>query len=30
MLAKNGISIPIDPNLSKKEIDYIISKLNSF
>ena len=30
MLAKNGISIPIDPNLSKKEINYIISKLNSF
>ena len=30
MLAKNGISIPIDPNLSKKEIDYIIGKLNSF
>ena len=30
MLAKNGISIPIDPNLSKKEIDYIISRLNSF
>ena len=30
ILAKNGISIPIDPNLSKKEIDYIISKLNSF
>ena len=30
ILAKYGISIPIDPNLSKKEIDYIISKLNSF
>ena len=30
ILAKYGISIPIDPNLSKKEINYIISKLNSF
>ena len=30
MLAKYGISIPIDPNLSKKEVNYIISKLNSF
>jgi len=30
MLAKYGISIPIDPNLSKKEINYIIGKLNSF
>ena len=30
MLAKYGISIPIDPNLSKNEINYIISKLNSF
>ena len=30
MLAKYGISIPIDPNLSKKKINYIIGKLNSF
>ena len=30
MIAKYGISIPIDPNLSKKEVNYIISKLNSF
>ena len=30
MLAKYGISIPIDPNLSKKEVNYIISQLNSF
>ena len=30
MLAKYGISIPIDPNLSKREVKYIISQLNSF
>ena len=30
MLAKYGISIPIDPNLSKKKVNYIIGKLNSF
>ena len=30
MLAKYGISIPIDPNLSKKEVNYIINKLNNF
>ena len=30
MLAKYGISIPIDPNLSKKEVNYIIDQLNRF
>ena len=30
MLAKYGISIPIDPNLSKKDVNYIISRLNRF
>ena len=30
ILAKYGISIPIDPNLSKKDVNYIISRLNSF
>ena len=30
MLAKYGISIPIDPNLSKKDVNYIISQLNQF
>ena len=30
LLAKNGISIPIDPNLSKKDIHYIIQTLNEF
>ena len=29
-LAKYGISIPINPNLNKKDISYIIKKLNSF
>ena len=30
IIAKKGISIPIDPNLTKKEIKYIINKINSF
>ncbi len=30
ILAKNSISIPIDPNLSKKEINYIVKTLNEF
>ena len=30
ILAKYGISIPIDPNLSKKDVNYIIGRLNSF
>ena len=30
ILSKNGISIPIDPNLTKKEISFIINKLNNF
>ena len=30
ILAKYGISIPIDPNLSKKDINYIIGQLNRF
>ena len=30
MLAKYGISIPIDPNLSKKEVNYIVNQLNGF
>jgi len=29
-LAKNSLSIPIDPNLSKKELNYIIKTLNEF
>ena len=29
-LAKNGISLPIDPNLTKNEVTYIIKKINSF
>ncbi len=29
-LAKYSISIPIDPNLSKKEINYIVKTLNEF
>ena len=30
ILSKYGISIPIDPNLTKKEISLIIKRLNSF
>jgi dTDP-4-amino-4,6-dideoxygalactose transaminase len=30
ILAKQGISLPIDPLLNKKQIHYIITKLNSF
>ena len=30
MLSRYGISIPIDPNLTKKQISYVINKLNSF
>ena len=30
MLSKYGISIPIDPNLKKNEISYIINKLNKY
>ncbi len=30
MLSKYGISIPIDPSLSKKDVSTIISKLNKF
>ena len=29
-IAKYGISIPIDPNLNKNQISYIINKINSF
>ena len=29
-IAKESISIPIDPNLSKKDIRFIVSVLNSF
>ena len=29
-LAKNGISLPIDPNLNKRQIGFIIKKINSF
>ena len=30
ILASNGISLPIDPKLTKKETDFIINKLNEF
>ena len=30
ILAKNSISLPIDPNLSKKELNYIVKSLNEF
>ena len=30
MIAKRGVSIPIHPSLKKKEIDFIIRKLNEF
>tara|TARA_Y100001970_G_scaffold232976_1_gene290223 strand:+ start:4071 stop:5165 length:1095 start_codon:yes stop_codon:yes gene_type:complete len=30
MLAKKSISLPIDPNLSKKELNYIVNTLNEF
>lgn len=30
MLSRYGISIPIDPNLKKSEISYIINKLNKY
>ena len=30
MLAKKSISLPIDPNLSKKELNYIVKILNEF
>ena len=29
-LARNGISLPIDPNLSKRQIKFIIKKINTF
>ena len=29
-MAREGISIPIDPNLSKKDVLYIIKTLNEF
>ena len=29
-LAKNGISLPIDPNLTKNQIKFIIKKINSY
>ena len=29
-LAKNSISLPVDPNLSKKELNFIIKTLNEF
>jgi len=29
-LAKNGISLPIDPNLTNKQLNYIVNKINSF
>lgn len=29
-LAKNSISLPIDPNLSKKQLNYIVKTLNEF
>ncbi len=30
ILAKNSISLPIDPNLSKKELNFIVKTLNEF
>jgi len=30
ILAKNSISLPIDPNLSKNELTYIVKTLNEF
>ena len=30
ILAKNSISLPIDPNLSKNELNYIVKTLNEF
>ncbi len=30
ILARNSISLPIDPNLSKKELNYIVKTLNEF
>ena len=30
LIAKRGVSIPMDPFLKKKELDYIINKINSF
>ena len=30
ILAKKSISLPIDPNLSKKELNYIVKSLNAF
>ena len=30
IIAKNSISLPIDPNLSKKELNYIVKTLNEF
>jgi dTDP-4-amino-4,6-dideoxygalactose transaminase len=30
ILAQNSISLPIDPNLSKKELNYIVKTLNEF
>ncbi len=30
ILAKNSISLPIDPNLSKKQLNYIVKTLNEF
>ena len=29
-LAKKCLSLPIEPTLSKKEVQYIVKKLNSF
>lgn len=29
-LAKNGISLPIDPNLSNNQVEFIIKKINSY
>lgn len=29
-LAKNSLSLPVDPNLSKKELNYIVKTLNEF
>ena len=30
LIAKRGVSIPMDPFLKKKQLDYIIDKINCF
>ena len=29
-LAKNGISLPIDPNLTNNQVEFVIKKINSY